>query len=145
MGTFSVSMTITGIESGLSETMDAIVDAKALHSIMPSDLLARLGIAPNGYSDAIDLPRGSAEAQLDIPTDGDDLYTDDFCATITVLFGPKGSPPILGRTTLESMFLAVDPDNDRLIPAEIHIPGDAMVELLTAAGRLKPDAKDGTV
>ena len=91
-----------------------------------------------------DLPRGSAKVRLHVPTDGNELYRDDLCAIVPVLFGPEGGQPILGRTTLSFMDLAADPDKERLIPAEIRIPGDAMVELLKANDMLR-ETKDGPV
>ena len=136
MSAFTVPVTITGIESGLSETMDAVVDDSVLHSVIPADTLARLGIAPGGHSSVIDLPRGNARARLrrsdDDKESHKDDFGDDFCATISVLFGPAGGCPILGRTALSALLLEVDADHGRLIPAKLRIPGDAMADILTA-------------
>jgi predicted aspartyl protease len=55
----------------------------------------------------IDLLRGEAEAGAL-----------DRKATVPVLFGPEGSRPILGATTLEILELAVDPIIGRLMPSE---------------------------
>ena len=147
MGKFNVSLTLTGIETGLSETMDAVVDREVIHSIIPANTLARLGITPTGRSYVIDLPRGEALVQLHVQVD-DCLNPDrgDYHPNIPVLFGPDDCQPILGRTALTSLNLAVDPDHDRLIPAEIRIPGDEMVYLLKAQGMLKdPEASDGSI
>ena len=147
MGKFNVSLTLTGIETGRSETMDAVVDREVIHSIIPANTLARLGIAPTRRSSVIDLPLGTARVQLHVQVD-DCLNPDrgDYCPPITVLFGPDDCQPILGRTALTALNLAVDPDHDRLIPAEIRIPGDAMVSLLKAQGMLKDrEASDGGV
>lgn len=147
MGRFNVSLTLTGIETGRSETMDAVVDRDAVHSIIPAATLTRLGITPTGRSYVIDLPRGNALVQLHVQVD-DCLNPDrgDYHPDIPVLFGPDDCQPILGRTALTSLNLTVDPDHDRLIPAEIRIPGDAMVSLLNAQGMLKDrEASDGGV
>ena len=147
MSALTVPVTITGIESGLSETMDAVVDAGVLHSVIPADTLARLGITPDwphsfgvGMPDGnrVELPRGSAKARIHIPVDGSELYRDDLCRTVPILFGPQKSQPVLGRTTLSFMDLAVDPDGDGLIPAEVRIPGDAMSELMIVNGWRSP-------
>ena len=136
MSAFTVPVTITGIESGLSETMDAVVDDSVLHSVIPADTLARLGIAPGGRSSVIDLPRGNAKARLrrsgDDKKSHKDDFGDDFCATISVLFGPAGGCPILGRTALSALLLEVDADNGRLISAKLRIPSDAMVDMPAA-------------
>ena len=127
--------------------MDAVVDDSVLHSVIPADTLARLGITPDwphsfgvGMSDGsrVELPRGSAKARIHIPVDGSELYGDDLCRTIPILFGPQKSQPVLGRTTLSFMDLAVDRDDDGLIPAEVRIPGDAMSELMIASGWCPP-------
>ena len=132
MSAFTVPVTITGLESGLSETMDAVVDDSVLHSVIPADTLARLGISPGGRSSVIDLPRGNARARLRRSDDDKESHKDDFCATISVLFGPAGGCPILGRTALSALLLEVDADNGRLIPAKLRIPGDAVADILTA-------------
>ena len=114
MGLFSVPMTVTGIDSGLTTTLDALVDTDATHSMVPADVLANLGVTPVWRSrirmaneSVIDLLRGEAEAGAL-----------DRKATVPVLFGPEGSRPILGATTLEILELAVDPIIGRLMPSE---------------------------
>ena len=151
MTRFNVSLTLTGIETGRSETMDAAVDQDAVHTIIPADTLARLGITPTGRSHPLPatkdsttkdaaprLPSGSAIVALR------DLV--DYSEVAPVLFGPAGCQPILGRTTLDFMDLTVAPDGQRLVPAPIRVPGDAIVSALAAAGRLRPvEDDDGTV
>ena len=140
MGQFNVSLTLTGIETGRSETLDAVVDRNVAHSIIPADTLARLGITPTGRSHpfpatkdgkitdaAARLPSGSAIVALR------DLV--DYCEVAPILFGPAGCQAILGRTTLDFMDLTVAPDGQRLVPAPIRVPGDAIVSALAAAGR----------
>ena len=147
MGKFNVSLTLTGIETGRSETMDAVVDREVIHSIIPANTLARLGITPTRRSSVIDLPLGTARVQLHVQVD-DCLNPDrgDYCPPITVLFGPDDCQPILGRTALTSLNLAVDPDHDRLIPAEIRIPGYELVSALRPASRIHTiEDDDGTV
>jgi predicted aspartyl protease len=107
-------MTVTGIDSGLTTTLDALVDTDATHSMVPADVLANLGVTPVWRSrirmaneSVIDLLRGEAEAGAL-----------DRKATAPVLFGPEGSRPILGATTLEILELAVDPIIGRLMPSE---------------------------
>ncbi len=114
MGLFSVPMTVTGIDSGLTTTLDALVDTGATHSMVPADALANLGVTRVWRSrirmaneSVIDLPRGNAEVRAL-----------DRKATVPVLFGPEGSCPILGATTLEILELAVDPNIGRLVPGE---------------------------
>ena len=143
MTRFNVSLTLTGIETGRSETLDAVVDREVIHSIIPANTLARLGITPTGRSHpfltikdgatkdaAARLPSGSAIVALR------DLV--DYREVAPVLFGPAGCQPILGRTTLDFMDLTIAPDGQRLVPAPIRVPDDAIVSALAAAGRLPP-------
>lgn len=124
MGQFKVAITLTGIETGRSETMDAVVDRDAVHTIIPANTLARLGIVPTGRSSVIDLPRGNARLQLHCQVN-DCLNPDrgDYHPNIPVLFGPDSGQPILGRTALSALTLTVDSEHDRLIPLVIRARG----------------------
>ena len=124
MGQFKVAITLTGIETGRSETMEAVVDRDVVHSIIPANTLARLGITPTGRSSVIDLPRGNARLQLHCQVN-DCLNPDrgDYHPNIPVLFGPDGGQPILGRTALSALTLTVDSEQDRLIPLVIRARG----------------------
>ena len=114
MGLFNVPMTIRNAGANRAETLDALVDTGATHSMVPTNILTRLGVTPVWRShirmaneSVIDLQRGEAE-----------IETLGRKATVPVLFGPEGSRPILGATTLEILELAVDPIVGRLVPGE---------------------------
>ena len=151
MGQFKVAITLTGIETGCSETMDAVVDRDVVHSIIPANTLARLGITPDVPSHPFPATKDGApkDAAARLPCGSAIVALRDWVdyrEVAPVLFGPAGCQAILGRTTLDFMDLTVAPDGQRLVPAQIRVPGDAMVSALAAAGRLRPVGDDnGTV
>jgi predicted aspartyl protease len=107
-------MTVTGIDSGLTTTLDALVDTGATHSMVPADVLANLGVTPVWRSRI----RMANESVIDLQRGNATISAEDRENIVPVLFGPEGSRPILGATTLEILELAVDPIIGRLVPGE---------------------------
>ena len=113
MGTFTWPVRITGMDSGRSVEVEAMVDTGAFLTMLPAHTLRELGVEPtrsrrfliaDGSSVAMEI--GEARATID----GDSVTT-------IVAFGQGGAPPILGAYTLEGLGLAVDPVKERLVPA----------------------------
>jgi len=112
VGTFTLPITISDQQLATSEEVEALVDTGATNTVLPAELLQRLGIQPHRKS-TFQLADGR-ELELEIgrawvKVDGQREYTQ-------VVFGPPGTEPILGAITLEEMNLAVDPVAGRLIP-----------------------------
>ena len=122
MGLFSVPVAISpaainaaGISAAASrpsETMAALVDTGATHSMFPADRLARLSIHPErelpvrlADNSIITFGRGRAV-----------LAVMGRRATVPVLFLPPGGGAILGASALQAFGMAVDPVQHRLIP-----------------------------
>ncbi len=81
---------------------------------MPAAFLRQLGVQSRGRRQftladgrRIELDVGQAWTRLN----GDEGIT-------VVVFGPEGASNVLGAVTLEELGLAVDPLNQRLVPAE---------------------------
>jgi len=109
MGTFRVSIRLA------DATMEARVETGASYSVIPRDVLARLGTKPD-------------EERLFVLADGREVRYPMAWARVTigertqptlVVFGEPGTEPILGAFTLEGFGLGVDPVNRRLI----RVPG----------------------
>lgn len=109
MGTFRVSIQLA------STSMEALVDTGASYTVIPRDVLERLGTQPD-------------EERLFVLADGREVHYPMAWARVTigertqptlVVFGERGTEPILGAFTLEGFGLGVDPVNRRLIP----VPG----------------------
>jgi clan AA aspartic protease len=112
MGTFSQVLRLDSIDGERSLEIDALVDTGASYTIVPTTMLARLGVEPIdrirlALADGrpVDYELGQAVATVNgrsIPT--------------LVLFGEDGARPLLGAYTLEGLRLAVDPREGRLVP-----------------------------
>ena len=122
MGTFRIEISIAGLDGDNPETVTALVDTGATHSMMPASLLRRLGITPtrqrtftvddgtmaDGRTETYDIGAAMISVGAEV-------------MPCPVIFGREGRY-LLGATTLENFDLAVDPVNERLTPvAELTI------------------------
>ena len=111
MGLFNVEFGVAGLAGDGSETVSAIVDTGAIHSMLPASLLNRLGIEP------------AIRRDFEV-ADGGTVTYDIGLAMFTVFGERMGCPVIfgsegrylMGATTLENFNLVVDPTNERLMP-----------------------------
>ena len=113
MGTFTHTMTLVS-DSGITETVEALVDTGATFSAVPAEVLERLGVIPHrqvrlrlANGQLHDQPIGRLLAQIDGMQE----------ATICV-FGEPGSPAVIGAHTLEAFLLGVDLVEQRLVPVD---------------------------
>ena len=113
MGTFSVEIQIGNQETGEFLQLEALVDTGATYTLLPSEMLNRLGIIKSvdlrdfELADQRSVRYDVGEARLRL--NGNEL-------TVLVVFAPEGTSPLLGATALELFGLAADPVNQRLIP-----------------------------
>ena len=111
MGNFSVPATVGNPDTAARETVSTLVDTGSTFSVLPADLLGRLGIAPT-HTRSLRLADGSvAEYQ----TGTAHFEVDGRDGIARVVFGPA-SVYMLGTTTLEDLSFVVDPVNQRLLP-----------------------------
>jgi len=115
MGTFTVKIDVGDPEGRRWETMDALVDTGASHTVVPGSILRGLGILPEErwpfeLADGRTIECDVAETRVRI--DGRHRHT-------VIVFGEERSKPLLGAATLEAFRLAPDPVGRRLIP----VPG----------------------
>jgi clan AA aspartic protease len=113
MGIFRVSLQVGNPFTGQTETVDAVVDTGAVDSVMPTSLLRRLGIEPvrsvryrTASGERVEYEVGSAY-----------FSAEGFRCIANVVFGPEDNP-LMGATTLEQLYLAVDPRSKQLVPVE---------------------------
>ncbi len=116
MGTFSVTISVAADDQN-SEELEALVDTGATNTVIPADLLQRLGVQPHRTS-VFQLADGR-EVEMEIGrawvgVDGQREFTQ-------AVFGPEGSEPILGAITLEEMNLSVDPVARKLVPVNRYL------------------------
>ena len=113
MGTFTVTLEVANLDGAEFVGVEALVDTGATHTLLGKDLLENLGIRPyeqTQYQLADDsfaeYDKGLARLRLE----GKETVT-------PVVFGPAGVSPLIGAVTLQVFELAVDPLQERLIPA----------------------------
>ena len=113
VGTFSYSMRISSMDGRNARDVEATAGAGAPFTTLPGRLLRELGIEPTGrrafpLADGrrVDMDYGRAWATMD----GQSAIT-------IVAFGEDDAPALLGAYTLDGLALAVDPENQRLVPA----------------------------
>ena len=112
MGTFSVTIRIGDLGGTRFEEVEAMADTGATTTVIPRTILNDLGISPtrqeifeyaSGQQTRLDMAHATAQTEER--------------ETITwVIFGEEGMSPLLGAYTLEGLFLAVDPYNQRFVP-----------------------------
>ena len=114
MGLFRVPLQVGNPSTGQTEIVDAVVDTGAVDSVMPASLLRRLGIEPmrtvryrTASGERVEYEVGSAY-----------FSTEGFRCIANVAFGSEGADALLGATTMEQLYLAVDPVTQRLVPVE---------------------------
>ena len=109
---FSVTIRIGDLSGTRFEEVEAMADTGATTMVIPRTILNGLGISPtrqetfeyaSGQQARLDMAQATAQ------TEGRETIT-------WVIFGEEGMSPLLGAYTLEGLFLAVDPYNQRLMP-----------------------------
>lgn len=115
MGTFSWPLRISGMDGRQTLNIEAVVDTGAFYTTLPAPMLRELGVEPMGsrrflVADGrrVEMDFGQAWATID----GESIIT-------VVAFGEDNAPPVLGAYTLEGLALAVDPSEQRLVPANL--------------------------
>lgn len=115
MGTFHVSMQVRGPSGADFQPVDALVDTGASHTMLPSNLLATLGV------DVIEQVtfQLADESTVEYDVGEAPIRLDGRERTTLVVFGPEGAEPLLGATTLQLFNMAVDTVGERLF----SVPG----------------------
>ena len=93
----------------VSESVRVLVDTGATLSVLPADLLDRLGVRRRyrrrlqGFGGVVTRDTGTVNMSYEDSEEG-----------VTVVFGNEDDPPIMGVTALETLGFEVDPVNGRL-------------------------------
>ena len=114
MGTFNVEIGIGDPNRVQWRTLNALVDTGASISAAPASVLRGLGVEPSfrqSFRSAHGESREMDVGHTWVRVDGKEVFT-------LVLFNDEGSTPLLGAVTLESVFMMVDPVDQKLVPRE---------------------------
>ena len=111
-GTFSVDFTVHGADDFPSRTLMGLVDTRRLYSIVPAQILAKLGIRREHYRQfrredgfVRQLGVGLVKMELQGKT-----------ALTHVVFGDDLRETVIGSMTLVAFALAADPEQRQLVP-----------------------------
>ena len=114
MGTFNIEIGIGDPNRVRWRTLNALVDTGATITALPTSVLRDLDIEPafrqsfrSAHGESREMDVGHAWVRVD----GKETLT-------PVLFNEEGSTPLLGAVTLESVFMMVDPVDQKLIPRQ---------------------------
>ena len=112
MGTFNVAIQVGDLQRSRFENLEALADTGATTTVIPASVLDRLGVRPTSrhtfeYASGEQVELDMAEARIRV--EGRET-------TSWVIFGNEDGGALLGAYTLECVFLAVDPYNQRLTP-----------------------------
>ena len=113
MGMFSVTIRLHSVVDDSFTDLSATVDTGASISLIPADVLERLGVRRRHQS-IFEFADGSTE-RYDV---GEFLLSAEGRTTHTwAVFGEVGSEPLLGCHALEGLMVAADPYAGKLIPS----------------------------
>lgn len=115
MGTFTVLLQVGSPAGQRFVEVEALVDTRATHTLLPRDMLLDLGVEAVERV-AVEL---ADERVTEYEVGEARIRLDGRGRTTVVVFGPEGATPLLGATTLELFNMAVDPVRRCLVP----VPG----------------------
>ena len=123
MGTFSVPIEIGDAQGQQFETINVLVDDRLMPTVIPASILLRIGIVPTTheifeYASGEQVELGMAEAI--VRAQGEETHT-------WVVFGEDSRDATLGKYTLGGLFLRVDAECQRLVPARGVLPTPLLV------------------
>ena len=113
MGLTSVHMQVANFAAPeIAEEVEFLVDSGAIYSVVPGEILARLGLAPRRQrefhlANATRIVRGCGVALF---------RHGERDAVAEVIFGEPGDAVLLGAFTLEALGLCLDPLKRELLP-----------------------------
>ena len=111
MGLCYQEATITHVTGGGGHTATYLVDSGAINSVVAEDVLEELGVEREG-AEVYEMADGS---RVELDHGFARITVDGHTTAGIVIFGPAGTDGLLGVTVLESLGLALDPKNNRLI------------------------------
>ena len=112
MGTFTVELEVGNPAREEFIAVEAMVDTGAIYTMLPEDLLDRLGVARLEY-DVFEL---ADDSPVEYSVGDAVVRLQGRIRTVPVLFARPNNTPLLGATALEIFRLVADPVNKQLIP-----------------------------
>ena len=115
---------------GHAEDVQCLVDSGAIYSLIPSAVLARLGIEPHSTRDFVLANGDVIRRQLATAT----FEYEGRRGDSMVIVGEPGDDPLLGATTLEGFGLVLDPFRRELRPMQLPLKHNRPASLQSRPG-----------
>lgn len=115
--TYVIGQIVNPQKHGARAAVRFLVDSGALFSVIPKDTLKALGVKPMGAETVI-LADGS---RAKWPVGEVVIQINGRRRTTQVLFGKKGTLPLLGVLSLEALGYSLDPRTRKLTPTPLII------------------------
>ena len=113
MVVFRVELEVGSSVRGEFVTVQVLVGAGAIYTMLPEDLLDGLGV-PRLETDVFEL---ADDSLVEYPLGDAVVRLQGRMRTVPVVFARAGNTPLVGATTLQILRLVVDPVEERLILA----------------------------
>ena len=119
MGTFNVEIEIGDPDGERFKRVDALAGSRTPYAVLPSALLADLGVKPHRMAafklaDGSRIERGFAQTWFKI---------NGRRGIAPVIFGDDDAVPTLGHVTLACVGLEIDEANGRIVPIKARLYG----------------------
>ena len=116
MGMFSARIGVSDGNGGTPRYVDATVDTGAVYTLLPANLLRRVGVEPYGH-ETFEIADGTT---VELPVGEARITIGDKGRVSPVVFGDS-ERYLLGAITLQTLGLIPDTTNHRLIPAPLFL------------------------
>ena len=113
MGVFRVELEVGNTAGDQYIAVQALVGAEAIYTMLPEDLLDRLGVERLD-TDIFEL---ADDSLVEYSIGGALVQLMGRALPVPVVFARAGNTPLVGATTLQILRLIVDPVEERLMPA----------------------------
>lgn len=110
--TFTLPIVVSHLRTGVSITLDMLVDTSKIYPRIPASILRGIGVEPT-RSEVVELLHGT---WLTIDQGEVHITVEGLSTPVPCVFGPEQEPPTLGWLVLESLSLKVDEEKHQLVP-----------------------------
>ena len=117
MTTFHYAISLGPRDGSRFQRVMAAVGTASTHTVMPAPLLTMLGVDPQ-WTDLFETADGERQERSLAEVS---IIVDDRQRTTICIFGDSDSQPVLGKLALDSLGLAVDLTNRKLVPARLFM------------------------
>ncbi len=107
----SLSITVTSVGSADRVTVEARIDRRATHLVLPSDIIARIGARPSETKRF----KRSDSRRVEIPFGPIELTIGDQTHDVGCIHADRGATPVIGDEALEPFGLMVDASTGEVV------------------------------